>query len=278
MASVRGLGPADHRAAGELFTAVYPLRANEVGGWTDAGRYVAIDADRVIAYAALWPFQSDGHRMDLVVAPDQRRRGAGSRLLELLAGAARAAGSITLQARVDDTWRESLAFLGNRGFAETMLMHRQVLDVADATLEPFDHIENTLRTSGIVIKPLPADSLAEFGDVMRAAAEGWPDPDPRPVREPLTDAELEPRTPDCFVAVHGDRYVGFTGPFAGTGVRPEYRGRGIATALKVRAVRLARSRGVVAMATSSGNPAMLSVNERLGFRRTTTEVRLVRRL
>jgi GNAT superfamily N-acetyltransferase len=63
----------------------------------------------------------------------------------------------------------------------------------------------------------------------------------------------------------------------GTAVRPEYRGIGIATTLKAGCIRWARDNGVRQLATASGNPAMVHVNEKFGFRRTYVEVRLVRR-
>jgi len=48
--------------------------------------------------------------------------------------------------------------------------------------------------------------------------------------------------------------------------------------LKVREVAAAQKRGVLTLEGATGNPAMLKVNERLGYRRTSTEVRLVRPL
>ena len=80
-----------------------------------------------------------------------------------------------------------------------------------------------------------------------------------------------------FLARRGPEYVGFTGGL-GTGVRPAERNRGVATALKVRAIARARERGERTMETATGNPAMVRVNEKLGFRHTSTEVRLVMRL
>jgi mycothiol synthase len=52
-----------------------------------------------------------------------------------------------------------------------------------------------------------------------------------------------------------------------TSVRPEFRGRGIATALKVRAIEMARARGMTRIQTENhqDNAAMLTVNRRLGF-------------
>jgi GNAT superfamily N-acetyltransferase len=72
--------------------------------------------------------------------------------------------------------------------------------------------------------------------------------------------------------------VGESGRSIGTGTRPEYRNLGIATALRLRVVAWARARDLTMLHSASGNPAMVHVNEKLGFRRTATEVRLVRRL
>ena len=93
----------------------------------------------------------------------------------------------------------------------------------------------------------------------------------------------------CFIAVQGEQYLGYSAltvadeartqaGSGGTAVRPEFRGLGIATALKARCVRWAQDHGVRRLVTASGNAAMIRVNERLGFRRTYEEVRLVRRL
>ena len=92
----------------------------------------------------------------------------------------------------------------------------------------------------------------------------------------------------CFIAVDGERYVGYSAltinarkptqaGSGGTAVRPEYRGRGIATALKAKTLAWARAHGIGRLATSSDNPAMVRVNEKFGFKRTYVEVRLVRR-
>src|SRR5262249_56374644 len=123
-------------------------------------------------------------------------------------------------------------------------------------------------------------------DLHNAAREGWPDPDPDPGPPPPSTVEeirrllllrnrhlLEP----CLLAVRDGVHVGFAGPL-GTAVRPSLRGRGIATALKVRVISDARQRGESIMRSSSGNPAMLKVNQRLGYPLTTTEARLVRAL
>jgi mycothiol synthase len=298
MPHIRLLWPADRDAVAALFAAAYPHRAGDLV-WSDdrVRRWVAADGARVVGYGSFWPVRDRRFRMDLTVAPEHRRRGTGGELLGVLAGAARAAGAATVQARTEDDRPQVLAFLTRRGFAETMRMHRLVLDVASAALAPYAGVESRLAAAGITLTTL-ADEQHRIGDACwhrlgaayHAAGDGWPDPDPDPGEYPPAPrgaAEfrrmyeqyegLLPAPEPCILAVHGLDIVGFAGPI-GTGVRPAMRGRGIATALKLRVITSARERGVTTLHSTTGNPAMLKVNERLGYRRTSTEVRLVRRL
>lgn len=301
-AGVRPFARAHRAAAAALFAAAHPERADEPAGWGapsgPAGprRYVAVTgAGRIVGYGGFWRVRPGKFRIDLVVAPGRRRCGIGSRLLDRLTGDAHAAGAVTVQARADSDRAQSLAFLGHRGFSETMRMHRLVLDVASADLRPFAGIERRLAAAGIVLTTLAEERVragdacwARLCDLHNAARVGWPDPDPGPGSGPeelQTPEEIRRRYhlhrqgwPElCFLAVQGERYVGFVGPL-GTAVRPALRGRGIATALKVREVAAAQQRGVLTLEGATGNPAMLKVNQRLGYRRTSTEVRLVRAL
>jgi GNAT superfamily N-acetyltransferase len=94
-----------------------------------------------------------------------------------------------------------------------------------------------------------------------------------------------------FVAKDGERYVGesyllldLNDPealYQGlTGVRPEYRRRGIAMALKVRVMEYARDRGCKTVKTwnSTLNEGMLSINHKLGFTGHTAWIELEKRL
>jgi GNAT superfamily N-acetyltransferase len=260
------------------------------------GRCVAVAAgppEFVIGYGAWWQVRPGKFRMELLVAPRWRGKGVGSGLLGCVAGRARAAGAATLQARADVGQARSLGFLLARGFVETMRMHRQVLQVADARLSAHEDRVARLAGRGIVIASLDQELARrtgcwrEYCRVFNAAREGWPDPDPGPgpaaplappeFRRRYRAAEVEHRVgaAESFLAVADDRYVGFTGAL-GTAVDPAFRGQGIATALKLRAVVSARDHGLVTLHTSTGNPAMLRINQQLGFRLVSTEIRLVR--
>jgi mycothiol synthase len=294
-ALVRVAGPADQPGVAALLASAgrRPAGAPQPPGLCVAA--AAGPPEFVIGYGAWWQVRPGKFRMDLLVASQWRGKGVGSGLLGYLAGRARAAGAATLQARVDVGQTQPLGFLLARGFVETMRMHRQVLQVADARLTVHEHLVAQLAGRGIVIASLEhelarrADCWQEYCRLFHAAREGWPDPDPGPGPvAPLTPpafrrryraAEVEHRVgaAEAFLAVAEDRYVGFTGAM-GTAVDPAFRGQGIATALKLRAVSSARDHGLVTLHTSSGNPAMLRINEQLGFRRVSTEIRLVRTL
>jgi GNAT superfamily N-acetyltransferase len=107
--------------------------------------------ERVIGYGAWWHVRLDKFRMDLLVAEEWRRQGVGSHLLSHVVSQARAAGAVTLQARVDGGHQGSLAFLVAHGFAETMRMHTLVLDVAEVDLAAHEHILTRVAAQGVVV-------------------------------------------------------------------------------------------------------------------------------
>ena len=94
-----------------------------------------------------------------------------------------------------------------------------------------------------------------------------------------------------FIALDGERYVGMStlrssqaDPrelYVGfTGVLRDYRGKGVAMALKLRAIDYARRRGAATIKTwnDSRNQPMLAINEALGFQRQPAWISLVQKL
>ncbi len=296
--------PAQRVAAASLFCRTWPDRLPEASLWEaeqeQPGRYrcVALNTTgNVIALASAWHTGAHKFRMDLVVEPGQRRRGLGNMLLEQLLTAAQAMDAATLQARAGSDNAAALEFLQRRGFRETMRMHCMSLRLESAGTPDSADIEDSLAVHGISITTMQAELMhgdgdfwGRLGEAYDAAGDEWPDPDPGGPREPLTAERVREMLnrwhviPEAlFVARHDARYVGFTGlgranRSIGTGVHPQFRNLGIATALKLRVLDYARAHGITQLESASGNPAMLRVNGKLGFRTHAIEVRLVRRL
>ena len=142
-----------------------------------------------------------------------------------------------------------------------------------------------LGHDGIVFTTLAAEQ-ASFGGWLTALCEldnATRDGDPAVPRsldafaDRLATLRIDP--PWCFLARLGDRYVGYTVldtatadgssiAQSWTGVRPQYRRRGIATALKEVARRAAADSGYGRIRTvvRSTNVAALALNAKLGFR------------
>jgi len=104
--------------------------------------------------------------------------------------------------------------------------------------------------------PVPQDDL-RYDDFL----DDWADP----------DSDHDAGT----IVLHGDLPVAFSevkiagtrAKHAGTATLPEYRGRGLASAAKRRALRVAAAKGVTRITTSNaeGNAAMRAINRKLGF-------------
>jgi GNAT superfamily N-acetyltransferase len=313
MLAPRALANSDLPGAVRLLTEAYPHRAHEPRLWysthpNEAKRWV-VDSDvagEPGAYLALWPVHGRKFRFDLVVNPAHRNRRLGTELLDWLIERVESLGGSSLQARLYATEVAATRLLDRRGFRETMRMTGLVLDdVASVQVDPLDGLQQKLEDQGIRITTLARElardrsAWMKLRDTNEAAYVGWPDPDPGPNNEPP-----KPESADAvrrrgerlgiikkalFIAVGRTGYLGYSAVTAvdpargqagsgGTAVRPEHRGYGIATALKACTIRWAQDNGYKRLATSSGNPAMIRVNEKFGFRRTYDEVRLVLRL
>lgn len=208
-----------------------------------------------------------------------RRAGVGTALLAALSERARAAGRGSLIGRLREDDDEARRFVEKRGFEE---LSREC-PVALA-LARFDADARVLPGVEIV-------SLAERPDLIEAAYEvhsialrdvpvGSEAPSATPYGEWLAETVEAPGALPglSLVALLDGKAVGWSGlaELAGqertaenllTGVVPEARGRGIATALKVEQARRAREAGFLRIETVNDetNAPMRAVNARLGF-------------
>ena len=257
----------------------------------DRLRIVAVDEeDAPVGYGEIHhePRRYDPRRyfLRLGVDPERRRRGIGAALWGGLAAdlAKRSAEVVGLWAG-DATACQ--AFVTKRGFVEVARSYAQVLAVASAPL-PTRALEERVRSSGVQVTTLAAlrDALGEpaleaawdLHSACRLDHGGLGRATPQPfadwVAENVAGASALPAA--YFVALDGARYVGLSSALRDgddtlrmsvTGVLPAYRRRGIGRLLKLRLHAWARANGVseIHTTTTKADPAMLALNDALGY-------------
>jgi GNAT superfamily N-acetyltransferase len=305
--------PDTHYEAAALFVhSVDPKRSPQAEDWRQADharsssgiphhRWVAIDSatQAIIGYSHTWPVRFPQFRMDLLVSPTWRRQGIGQGLLTCALDRLHASNAATVQARACEDATEALAFLQRRQFREIHRMVELRLDLTHFDGAAFASAIQHLPAQGIEVVTLASEQAIDpecwqkVAAVHNAALPDWPQPDPGPidymtpkaVQQLLTGWNVIPEA--FFLAKQDQRYIGYSGlarhptdsqviESGGTAVRPEYRNRGLATTLKICALTYARQHGYTTAATRSANPAMIRVNQKVGFQRGLSEVRLVR--
>ena len=206
------------------------------------------------------------------VLPEARRRGVGTALLRELAGHVAALGFAEANALVED--EGSLAFAERFGFREFDRQVEQVRAVRDEEAQP------------LVPEGVELVSLAERRDLSSAvytqlAVEALADiPVSPPLQVSLEDWEREWTSfaEGTFLAIADGEIVGCAGLMRDddqpgraehslTAVRRDWRGRGVAKALKQATIAWAGANGIRELYTwtQRGNEAMQGLNARLGY-------------
>lgn len=218
----------------------------------------------------------------LAVLPEARRRGVGSALLDAVARSAAAAGKTGLHLRCRDHRPDAIAFLTHRGFAELERQMAVRLELAGRT-PPDVRLPDGLAMTSL------ADRPELVTDVHAVALETFSDIPGGDVPMAVGDlAEFRARDVDkpgipsdaFMVAVEAgtDRVAGYASlqllpgrPDVAwhdmTAVRRTWRGRGLATALKLATIGWAIQHGLTALETGNDetNAPMRAVNARLGY-------------
>jgi GNAT superfamily N-acetyltransferase len=235
-------------------------------------------------------FHPDKYRLDAVVDPAHRRRGVGGAIYDRLIAELRARGAVAARAGVmRETATDGVRFLERRGFAEVQRGWGSRLDVESVDLARFTGADERVTAQGVTITTLAAERARDPQALHRTHELSVACEQDVPSTDPVTATSFEfflsyavhsPNAlPDAFfIAKHGDRYVGLSALYRPlalphvlhqglTGVLREYRGRGIAMALKLQTVRYARTVGRREIRTWNDlrNRPMLRINEALGF-------------
>lgn len=264
---------------------------------------VAVDA-----YGQICGYSMVAHRpaaeagryyLDVAVGPDYRRRGLGAVLYEEAYQFALDNDVRILDADVYDNCAYCLQFAEARGFAIDRHLFESVLD-----LQAFNPGQYAAVIAEVVSSGIRLFSLAEGGggdELLRQLhavnyQAVMDDPASHGTFPSFEDFQRMIRHASWFIpegqilAAAGEQVIGLSavGFFAEqnlfenmiTGVLPAYRGRHIAQALKVTALRFAKSYGADRVRThnDSQNAPMLAINRKLGYKPEVGEYRMVKRL
>lgn len=238
--------------------------------------------------------------IELTVLAAHRRRGIGTALLQALEDKARRRGVPKLLSGANEGEKFALDWALGHGYREIGRRIASYVELARFEPARFSETVDRARDAGIRVtsfaETLEARDAAAQEQWWRAlyAAEApmWEDipfAAPRPhwpwerFYEASTSGQL--LTDLSLVAHAGDRIVGFTttgkrmdrdGWTWMTGTAREFRGRGIARALKVEALTRAKRQGLRAMGTTNdeANQAMRGINATLGYQMLPAHVEL----
>jgi mycothiol synthase len=223
------------------------------------------------------------------VDPDPRGRGLGRVLARVLEDAATESGALRLWASAPVADGRAVRFLHLQGFREKPTNWMSSLDLNEVATPPPPN-EESIRAEGVEITDLASEGPEDpevIEKVFAVVAATMGDAPRMGAYVPVTREQFSALMisgPDflpegLLLARAEGRYVGMSNlrRIAAepqvlyqmfTATLPEYRGRGIATALKRRGIRFARDHGYRSIRTDNDslNTAIWSINQRLGFR------------
>ena len=231
-------------------------------------------------------------RYVLVLLADSRwvRSGAGDLLLDRLAEDLRESKAITVSCRLNASETELITLLKQRDFNETARIIDLRLNLTTADVSNLASLEESLLQQGIAIATLAEERVNDpncvekLHELNRSLAQDDPAKSPLTpprynAREALMWLEMPYVLPDAyFIAKRGDDYIGVSdvslyeampgGLTQGfTGVKREYRRKGLATALVLSGIRYARANDyqIIQSLNRPEQIASRALQKKLGF-------------
>ena len=258
-------------------------------------RYVFSEKDAIVGFGDLAhvPDMFSPHKywLTILVEPKSQGRGIASAIYESLSDKLGQLKAIGAWAGSRENLPRLTAFYEKRGFKEKQKVWESRLDVNKVDPRRFRDYEERVRNQGIIITDLARerksdpDALRKLHELVQTIAADIPQPEPfTPISYEQWKA-FEIKNPGLIpegymIAKDGSKYVGLSTVWridkelrglgqGNTGVRREYRGKGIAIAMKLSVIEYARRNGYARVKTwnDSINTPMLAVNIKLGFKR-----------
>ena len=304
----RDFAPSDYERLVEIYNAnfpAYPISVEETRFSDESSekshfvqrRFQCVDPDSgtALGFARLaqawWNFHPQKFTTDIVVDPKYHHKGVGSQLYEKLIEELGKLHATTAWASVKEDMPRSLDFATKRGFVEKQRLWESRLVPSEVDPASFRKYSERATSQGIRISTLDKEEGKESSllrELYELAQDCWADvPLPVPYTRVSYEQweEKELKNPSLlrdgfFIASDGSRLAGYSNVWrtekepgtlyqAMTGVRREYRRRGVAMALKLRVLDYAKEKGydVIKTWNDSANFQMLAANTKLGFKR-----------
>jgi GNAT superfamily N-acetyltransferase len=230
-------------------------------------------------------------RANIRVAPEHRRRGLGTQMLERLEAHVRGKHAPKLQGAVRGEEEDGLRFAEKHGYREFHRRYDSYLDVPAFDASRFEDPKATAARAGVridrydVLEAEAKDRIAfqrATYDSLSTTQLDIPRPEPMPppppfeaVREVYFEGETFARDVST-IALRGDRVVGASITLvdpegvaytAYTGVDRCERGKGIALAMKLAILERLKERGTKLFGTTNdeANAPMRGINAKLGY-------------
>jgi mycothiol synthase len=242
--------------------------------------YIATSGSEPVGALTTSPSSRPGHLFTMArVVPSARRHGVGRALLRCAAGRAIELDHPRLWGRIDVEDVDALAFVDRVGLQETGRQYVSSLDIT----APASRVS---PPAGITITSLAEHPELTEGAYLADVACAPDVPSPTPMTSASFDEWREQTLEGpaglpggVMVAVADGQVVGYAAlrrqsshprraEHELTCVRPLWRGRGVATALKRAQIAWARSAGFTELTTTNDSPnvEMLAINRKLGYR------------
>jgi len=298
---VRPFTDRDYPAIAEVLKAAWPDEAHSEAGLREHdnhapqirwGRFVAEVEGQVVGVGDYTQFEGMYHPQKfgvwVTVKPMFRSQGIGKALYQQVMRALEPHHPISILSSTREDQPHALAWLGKLGFAEKMRYWESRLDVEGFDFAPWAGRIEAVEAAGFELKSLKEleadkEHRQKLYDLWLEARQDVPRP------EEMSEVSFEDYCkwvfesryylPEAhFVAIDKStgQYVALStlwktdGDYLQTGLtgtRRAYRRKGLALALKLKGIRFAKAYGTKEIRTGNetGNRAMLSINEALGF-------------
>ena len=298
---MRAFEDGDYPHVARTFTGIFPDMPFSEDDFRrmDQGRrnLIGITAEDVVTglpvgFGVIWqdPYMNypDKYRAWVHTDLEYQHRGVGGRVYDWIVERLLSLEADTVWTNTRDDRPEDVEFIRRRGFEEIWRNEYLRLLVDESDTAALEAVTRDLRDGGITIVSLASEGkrrpdylrdLHVLYDAIQADVPRAGYFTPVPYEEFVEDfARNKPVLGASFLAKSGDSYIGLSILTSNegtptsmevdlTGVRADYRRRGIAKALKLHTLRFAQDNGYVKIETGNDatNEAMLALNLRVGF-------------